>query len=311
MTRRGFAMRDKGETGKRAGGRANRFIAVALLGVIALGCRGDAVPDDSEPPREIELGLGEPDPELSDEGEGSEPGETVAVRAKPSPPPASSPIRRAPTQAPPSAPDPEPQDETTGNVQVEPEPEPEPVIQYLTLTASPGSELEVELLETLSTRDNRPGDRFEAAVTRPLIDGGLVLVPVNSLVRGEVTAVQRSGGSGEEAIIKVTFHDVFFHGESWPMSASVVEASPRSEGNLSTGDKAARIGAGAVVGGILGRVIGGNSKGTVIGAAVGAAAGTAITLATEDADAVLELGSIMRLRLDAPLVIRLPDPMGD
>jgi len=282
-------------------------VMVVVVGSLGVGCSGDdIVPDETAPPREIELALDDQsEPELSDEGAGTEPGETVAHQPHPAAPPPSSPIRRAPPQAPPAAP------ESGGDPLDAPAPEAaEPEMRYVTLTASIGSELEVELLEELSTGTNQPGDRFEASVTQSLIDGGTVTVPVNSLVRGEVTAVQRSGGSGQEAIIKIKILDVFFNGEAWPMSASVVQATPESAGRYTTADKAARIGAGAVAGAILGRVIGGNSKGTVIGAAVGAAAGTAITLATEDADAVLAKGSILRLRLDEPLVIRIPDPMG-
>lgn len=291
-----------------SGGMVVRGVAmIVVVGSSFLACRGDVVPEADVSLREIELPMDEQtEPELSDEGAGSEPGETVA-QAAPPPPPPSSPVRRAPPPPPPPAPAPEVEQTPVAEEVTEP---PEPEIRYVTLTASTGAELEIELLEQLSTRSNQPGDKFQASVTTPLIDGGKVIVPFNSLVRGEVTAVQRSGGSGQEAIIKIRFIDVFFGGVAYPITASVVQATPQSQGSLSTGDKAARIGAGAVAGAILGRVIGGNSKGTVIGAAVGAAAGTAITLATEDADAVLAAGSILRLRLDEPLEIRLPDPMG-
>jgi len=296
----------------KRGNRSNRWVflrsmvTVVAVGLVLTACQGDVVPDETEPPREIELALDDQSPpELSDQGVGTEPGETVEHEPHPAPPPPSSPVRRAPPQAPPAA----PESEESGAEEQTPETT-EPEMRYVTLTATTGSEFEIELLDKLSTGTNQPGDKFEASVTQSLIDGGTVMVPVNSIVRGEVTAVQRSGGSGQEAIIKIKFLDVFFNGEAWPLSASVVQATPQSEGTYTTADKAARIGAGAVAGAILGRVIGGNSKGTVIGAAVGAAAGTAITLATEDADAVLEEGSILRLRIDEPLVIRIPDPMG-
>ncbi len=277
------------------GGMLPSAAVSALLVALATGCAGDVVPEDrAAPDRQIDLPI-EDDaaPELSDEGEPDTPDGTPA-QVEPAPPPvASSPVRRLPPQATPSA-----------------EPEAAPEMQFVLLTAPAGSELEVELLEEISTGSNRPGDRFTASITRPVIEGDMILVPVNSLVHGEITAVQKSGGSGQEAIIKLRFLDVFFNGETWPMSASVVEANPETRGRYSTGDKAARAGAGAVAGGILGRIIGGNTKGTVIGAAVGAAAGTAITLATEDVDAVLAKGSILRLRLDEPLVFRIPNPMG-
>lgn len=286
-----------------------RATAVVVALGLFVGCSSDVVPEEAAPlDREIELPLdNEPEPELSDVGEPGG-GEVVAEAPAPPPAPVSTPVRRTPPAPPPQAPpaDPAPQEA----------PEPAPIVeeppemQFVTMTAAAGSELEVELLGELSTRDNQPGDGFTARVTSPIIEGDKVLVPMNSTVRGEVTAVQKSGGSGEEAVIKVRFIDVMFNGETWPMSASVVEANPETRGRYSTGDKVARGGAGAVAGAILGRVIGGNSRGTVIGAAVGAAAGTAITLATEDVDAVLPEGSKLRLRLDEPLTFRVPAPIG-
>lgn len=165
-------------------------------------------------------------------------------------------------------------------------------ITYVTKAVRSGAELAVELLQDLSTKSNRPGDKFKAAVTVPLLEDNMVVVPVNSLVRGEVTAVQASGGSGQEAIIKVRFIDVMFNGEYFPMSASVVEVNRAGEdvGTART----------------LGRVIGGNTQETVVGAVVGATAGTAINLVTTESDAVLTEGSILRLRLDERLVVRFP-----
>lgn len=293
---------------RRASRGVGAWLAVAAIaaGTFAAACGGDAVPEDTDAvDREMELAMEEGDPELRDEGQVESPGEATP-RPAPPPAPAAAPGPApppAPPAAPPAAPEPEPD-------VADPEPEvadPEPEIRYVDLVARAGSELEIELRQELSTKTNQPGDRFTASVVRPLVDGNLVIVPVNSIVHGEVTAVQKSGGSGQEAIIKVTFHDVMFNGERWPLSASVVQATPETEGRYSTGDKAARIGAGAVAGAILGRVIGGNTKGTVIGAAVGAAAGTAITLATEDVDAVLPEGSLLRLRLDEPLTVTIPD----
>jgi hypothetical protein len=292
-------------------GTAGRTSVGALIIVgfaTAIGACGDRVSEEATPPAvDMELALGgAAEPELADVGDAVEPaGETPgAVAQRPSPPPPS----------PTPAPTPPPAEETSpvrgvppaAEAPMVPEEEAPPEIQMISLTAAVGSELEAELIDELSTKDNQPGDRFQLRVTSPLIDGHRVIVQQNALIFGEVTALQESGAEGETAVIKVTFHEVSFAGTSWPFSATVVEADPQTKGRYSTGDKAARIGAGAVAGAILGRVIGGNSKGTVIGAAVGAAAGTAITLVTEDVDAVLPAGSILRLRLDRPLVITVP-----
>lgn len=298
-------------TGTRRGGwtavgTGIRGLVLAGLALAFAGCGGEAVPDEqADVDQEMELALqgDSVEAELQDVGDAAEPeGEAVLpepppARPRPSPTPPPAP---APTPPPAAAPEPEPEVEEP----VEPEP------RTVQITAQPGAELQIELSQELSTKDNAPGDRFTASVVSPLVDGSRVVVPTGAVVRGEVTAVQKSGGQGESAIIKVAFLDVTFNGETWPIAATVVEATPETEGRYSTGDKAARIGAGAAAGAILGRIIGGNAKGTVIGAAVGAAAGTAITLATEDVDAVLPQGSTMRLRLDEPLTVTLVDPLG-
>jgi hypothetical protein len=286
-------------------------VFMVLLGGIAIGlssCGGDVEPvDQAAVDREMDLALeGEGvEPELRDEPQGDADAVEAPEASAPAPPPAP---RAAPPPPPPAAAPVEAEEPAEEPVEEPMAPEPGP--SMITLTADYGTEFRVELRQELSTKNNQPGDRFTASVIEPLIDGSRVIVQSGAIVRGEVTAVQKSGGQGEAAIIKIAFYEVSFDGETYPLSASVVEANPETEGRYSTGDKAARIGGGAVAGAILGRVLGGNSRGTIIGAAVGAAAGTAITLATEDVDAVLPAGSEMRLRLDEPLTVTVPDPMG-
>ena len=286
-------------------------VFMVLLGGIAIGlssCGGDVEPvDQAAVDREMDLALeGEGvEPELRDEPQGDADAVEAPEASAPAPPPAP---RAAPPPPPPAAAPVEAEEPAEEPVEEPVAPEPGP--SMITLTADYGTEFRVELRQELSTKNNQPGDRFTASVIEPLIDGSRVIVQSGAIVRGEVTAVQKSGGQGEAAIIKIAFYEVSFDGETYPLSASVVEANPETEGRYSTGDKAARIGGGAVAGAILGRVLGGNSRGTIIGAAVGAAAGTAITLATEDVDAVLPAGSEMRLRLDEPLTVTVPDPMG-
>ncbi|MFV1987913.1 MAG: glycine zipper domain-containing protein [Gemmatimonadota bacterium] len=278
---------------------------LTILGFAALvGACGDRVVEEETPPA-VDMGLAlEPDaePELADVGD--------AHPAEAEMPPAEAPHARTPraeTSPPAHTTQASPVRGVPPAATVAPPEDLEPSgPRMVTITAPVGAELEAELLQELSTKFNQPGDTFQLRVTSPLMDGNRVIVQRNAYISGEVTAVQESGRSGETAVIKVAFHEVSFLGETWPISATVVEAELTTKGRYSTGDKAARIGAGAAAGAILGRVIGGNSTGTVVGAAVGAAAGTAITLATEDVDAVMAEGTIFRLRLDKPLTIVLP-----
>ncbi|WP_420635397.1 hypothetical protein [Candidatus Palauibacter sp.] len=204
--------------------------------------------------------------------------------AEESPAGAASPVRRAPT--PPVA----------GLTTSEPGGAPE--ITYTMVSVQIGAELEIELLDPISPTDHRPGDRFRAGVTRPVIENDMVLVPLNSLVHGEITAVEMPGGESGDALVKLRFSDVFFNGREWAMSASVVEVQAAAGVDHP---------AGGAQGPMLGRIIGGHREGTVAGAAAGAVPGTAILLSAGEADSGLPVGTILRLRLDEPLVFGIPN----
>jgi hypothetical protein len=171
-----------------------------------------------------------------------------------------------------------------------------------------GLTFDVVLNQELSTRHNREGDLFSARVAHPLSDGHIVIVPAGAMVVGEVSAIGESGGQGRAAFINLDIHELSFGGETYGLEASIVEASPQTRGRSSAAEKAAKIGGAAAAGAILGGVIGGDALGAIIGTAVAGAAGTAIVLGTEQVDAVLPRGSVLLLRLDAPLEVAAARP---
>jgi hypothetical protein len=164
----------------------------------------------------------------------------------------------------------------------------------------------VSLDEELSTETSNVGDVFTVTLLSSVTDETHVLIPAGTRIQGKVTALEVSGGAGQQAVIRVDFGQLLLDGEARPVMMTVAEANPTTRGRKSTEEKAVTIGAGAVVGGILGRVIGGNATGTIIGGAAGAAAGTAIALGTGDVDAVLEEGSPMKLRVEQTITVRRP-----
>lgn len=189
----------------------------------------------------------------------------------------------------------------------EPRPDPKPAAPaYREVAVSAGTLMRVSLDEELSTKTSNVGDVFTVTLIGPVTDAAGLDIPAGTRIRGEVTALEPSGGAGQQAMIRVDFGQLLLDGESTQVALTVTEANATTRGRKSTEEKAVTIGAGAVVGGILGRVIGGNATGTIIGGVAGAAAGTAIALGTGDVDAVLEEGSEMTLRVEQTFTVRRP-----
>ena len=181
-----------------------------------------------------------------------------------------------------------------------PTPAPEPSRpRTVTLSAPAGSTFAVRMNQEVSTR-NSPGETFTATLSEPLIaSDGTTLIPAGATVRGQVTESRKSGRSGEDAYIGITFTSVSHDGNTYPIDASTVTVPSKLVTRDSNVEKAAKVGGGAAIGAIVGRVIGGGTKGTIAGAAVGAAAGTAVAMGTADVDRVIPSGSQVTVRLDS------------
>jgi hypothetical protein len=180
-----------------------------------------------------------------------------------------------------------------------------PVPETVTATVGIGTTLSLTLNETLSTETNQAGDAFTATLAEPVrATDGAVLFPAGATVRGRVVQVRKSGRVGETAMLNLAFEALTFGDRSYPLDASVVSANPERVSRQTGGQTAGKVVAGAAAGAILGRVLGGSGKSTVKGAVIGAAAGTAIAMGTADVDAVLRQGSVMVIKVDAPIEVR-------
>lgn len=266
------------------------LIALAIAGV-PIACGGDE-PEDMQAAvdRELDLAM------AGDSGSA----DIADVETAPEQPPAQDPPaqdlsvqdRRAE----------EPQDDRPSRDPA-PTPAPDPGPGFEELTIASGMQATLTLDQTLSTEHAAVGDLFTATLETPLTDDRSVIAPAGSRVRGTVTAVQKSGGAGKEAVLKVHFEEIVIDGEAYPIQATLLEANPTLEGTRTTGERVGAGAAGAGAGALIGAIIG-DGTGAIIGAAAGAAAGTAISMGTEDKNAVLAEGSEIVIRLDAPVVVR-------
>jgi type IV secretory pathway VirB10-like protein len=181
----------------------------------------------------------------------------------------------------------------------EPEAAPEP--DYVEATLRPGTILEIEMVETLSSETSRVGDTFSARLARDIFtDEGILAVPAGSEIRGEVIEVTPLKRIGGQASLGVAFTELVP-----PIGPPIgLKASFAELGQDRRGEKKKIIGA-AIAGAILGRVLGGKGAGEVLaGAAVGAAAGTAVVGARADGkDAVIPAGEVVGLVLEEVVTV--------
>ncbi len=158
-----------------------------------------------------------------------------------------------------------------------------------------GTEIDVRVQNTISSATAQIEDRVEATTVLNVDTHDHVLVPAGSLFRGTVTAVNRPGRLDRKGSLTVVFDQVTVRNQTTQVRATVLQAL-ESEGIK--GDSA-RIGAGAGVGAIIGGILGG-FKGVLAGILVG---GGGVIAATEGQDVVLPAGTILRVRLDTPLIV--------
>ena len=167
-----------------------------------------------------------------------------------------------------------------------------------TLEIPSGTEIDVRLQNSLNSGTAQVEDRFEGTTLVDLNVNGRTAVPAGSLMRGVVTAVEPATRTNRTARMTVSFDQVTINGRTYPLRGTVTQAI---EGEGIRGE-AGRAGAGAAVGGLLGAVLGG-VKGAVLGAVIGAGGTIA---ATEGKEVELPQGSVLRVRIDAPVEVQAP-----
>jgi hypothetical protein len=158
-----------------------------------------------------------------------------------------------------------------------------------------GTELDVRLATRLNSGIAAVEDRFEATTLVDFNSGGRTLVPAGSVMRGVVTSVEPATRTNRTARLTLSFDQLTVSGRAYPMRGTVTQAL---EGEGIKGE-AGRIGAGAGVGAIIGGILGG-FKGALAGILIG---GGGTIAATEGKEVDVPAGSVLRVRVDAPVQI--------
>ena len=157
-----------------------------------------------------------------------------------------------------------------------------------------GTEFDIRLQQPLNSGTATVEQRFEATTLLDYSDGGRVVIPAGSLVRGFVSSVSPAGRLERRGSLTLSFDELQLQTRSYRLRASVTQAI---DGKMA--QDVSRIGVGAAVGAIIGGIIGG-TRGALVGVLVG---GGGTIAATEGSNVDLPAGTILRIRLDQPLEI--------
>jgi hypothetical protein len=160
-----------------------------------------------------------------------------------------------------------------------------------------GTEVDVRLQSPLDSGTAHVEDRFDATTVADLIIDERTVVPAGSLVRGVVTSVEPGTRTNRTARMTVNFDQLTVDNRIYDIRGTVTEAI---EGSGIKGE-APRIGVGAGVGAVIGGLLGG-VKGALAGVLIG---GGGTIAATEGKDVELPQGSVLRIRIESPVSIRL------
>jgi|GEM_PF-5247457 len=167
------------------------------------------------------------------------------------------------------------------------------------ITIPEGTEIEVRLLDTLSTKSNRVGDEFSASLERPIAVDGLEIVPRGATALGVVTSIKESGRLKGRSYISLRLQEIEMkNGEKLEVATNSVSRLGGSNRNRNLG----LLGGGAGIGAGIGALAAGG-KGVAIGGPVGFGAGLAAKALIRGHEVTIPSETMLHFRLKEPMSI--------
>lgn len=194
------------------------------------------------------------------------------------------------------------------------QPSPDSGVRQVTVPA--GTEVLLQLKNTIDTKNSHTGDGVYCQTTFPIVIDNVTVIPPGTYVKGEIAKVQRAGRMKGRAEVLLHFNTVIFpSGYTVDMPGTLhgdpgnAHAKTDEEGAVKTDghDKLKKVpeaaGKGALYGSLGGTIASGTLNGARIGGGIGAAAGLASVLLTRGPDVRIEPGAALTMKLERPLVV--------
>ena len=180
----------------------------------------------------------------------------------------------------------------------QPTPPPPPPRKF---TISEGTDVRVQMIDTIDSKTNQPGETFQASLDSPLVSGSQVVVPKGANVTVKLLEAKTSGKFKGQSELEIALDHIVLKGKSYPLSSSSVQEVGKSRGK----ETAKKTGLGAAIGAGIGAIAGGG-KGAAIGAGIGAGAGAGSQLIMKGKQVKIPSETKLDFRLSAPVTFTLP-----
>jgi hypothetical protein len=174
------------------------------------------------------------------------------------------------------------------------------VPEYREVTIPAGTALPLEMTSTISSASAEVEAPVSAKLRNAITIDGENAIPAGTVLRGNVTDVERSGRVSGRAHLSFAFNEANIRGDREDLKTNPLTF----EAEATKGEDATKVGAGAVGGAILGGILGGK-KGAAKGAIAGGAAGTGVVLATKGKEVTVNEGTDVTATLAQPMTLRL------
>ena len=170
---------------------------------------------------------------------------------------------------------------------------PPPAPKPTTVTVPAGTELNVILIDPLSSDKNNAGDKFMASLAEPLVIGGKTVAAKGTKVQGRVVDAEGAGRVKGRASIRLVLNGIV----DGAKTIAIVTKPFAVEAEATKGRDAAVVGGGTGIGAAIGAATGGK-KGAGLGALIGGAAGAGTVLATKGKEVEFPSESKLHFTLD-------------
>ncbi|HET7106631.1 MAG TPA: hypothetical protein VFI38_07465 [Candidatus Acidoferrum sp.] len=166
------------------------------------------------------------------------------------------------------------------------------------VTVPEATAIRVTLDQAISSKQNRPGDHFEATISEPVVLNDKTVIPQGTPVEGIVVDARPSGHLMGRAHLQLALESMQLDGKTYDLKTS---SSYRRGGDHKKRNWAL-IGGGAGGGALIGAAAAGG-KGALIGGPIGAGAGTAVAYFTGKKDIHLRPETQLEFRLVQPVIV--------